>query len=182
MPQLVSSSFHLFSLYSRVTASHPKIQFTFSTVSQNFYPSLRFIKLHQHSLDSAGIILAAGTDTPSLAAEPKCPRFELIRSIICSLIFCPSLGLKDLLVFFSSSQAHLWAFHTSALGPLAEDLAPAAGAELAARAVPHVPVVPHGAPVQAAPLGGGAFVAALTGALHFGLTLRGETTNSVRVY
>lgn len=84
---------------------------------------------------------------------------------------------------FCFSQAHLWAFHSSALGPLAEDLTPAAGAELAARAVPHVTVVPHGTPVQAAPLGGGAFVAALTGALHFSLTLRGETTRlGVRVY
>lgn len=86
-------------------------------------------------------------------------------------------------MFFSSTQAHLWAFHSSALGPLAEDLTPAAGAELAARAVPHVAVVPHGALVQAAPLGGGAFVAALTGALHFGLTLRRETKRlGVRVY
>lgn len=39
-------------------------------------------------------------------------------------------------------------------------------------------MVAHGAPVQAAPLGGGALVAALTGALDFGLTLREETTRS----
>lgn len=53
----------------------PKIQFNFSTISQNFYPSFRSIKLQEHSLDSAGIILAAGTDAPSLPAEPKYPRF-----------------------------------------------------------------------------------------------------------
>lgn len=74
--------------------------------------------------------------------------------------------------------AHLRALHSSALGPLAEDLTPAAGAEVAARAVPHVPVVVHRALVQAAPLGGGAFITALTRALHLGVALREETGRS----
>lgn len=57
-------------------------------------------------------------------------------------------------------------------------MTPAAGAEVAARAVPHVPVVVHRALVQAAPLGGGAFITALTRALHLGVTLREETGRS----
>lgn len=65
----------------------------------------------------------------------------------------------------------LWALHLSALGPLAEDLTPAAGAEVTARAVPHVTVVVHRALVQAAPLGGSAFVTALTWALYLGVAL-----------
>lgn len=73
---------------------------------------------------------------------------------------------------------HLRALHSSALGPLAEDLAAAAGAEVAARAVPHVAVVVRRALVQAAPLGGSAFITALTGALHLGVALRGETGRS----
>lgn len=73
---------------------------------------------------------------------------------------------------------HLRALHSSALGPLAVDLTPAAGAEVAARAVPHVAVVVHRALVQAAPLGGGALIAALAGALHLGVALRGATGRS----
>lgn len=71
------------------------------------------------------------------------------------------------------TEAHLRAVHSSTLGPLTDDLTPGAGTELAARAVPHVSMVTHGALVQAASLCGGAFFAALTGTLHFGLTLRG---------
>lgn len=73
-------------------------------------------------------------------------------------------------------QTHLWAFNTTTLGPLAQDLTPVAGTELAACAVPHVTVVTHRALVQAAPLGCGAFITALTRTLHFGPTLRGSGT------
>lgn len=78
--------------------------------------------------------------------------------------------------FFSPFQTHLWAFDTTTLGPLAQDLTPVAGTELAARAVPHVTVVTHRALVQAASLGSGAFVTAPTRTLHFGPTLRGSST------
>lgn len=65
----------------------------------------------------------------------------------------------------------LGTLNTSTLGPLAEDLTPVAVTEFAARAIPHVSMVTHRPLVQAASLGGGAFITALTSALHFGLTL-----------
>lgn len=92
---------------------------------------------------------------------------------LCSVLWCE--GFCWFLL-----TTHLRALHSSALGLLAEDLTPAAGAEVAACAVPHVAVVVHRALVQAAPLGGGAFIAALTGALHLGVALR-ETVWSVRL-
>lgn len=75
---------------------------------------------------------------------------------------------------FILMKAHLWTFQASALCPLAEDLTPAAGAEFTAGAVPYVAMVTHRAPVQAAPLGGHALLAAPTGALGSGLTLQGS--------
>ena len=77
-------------------------------------------------------------------------------------------------------RAYLLALNTTALGPLADHLTPVAGTELAARAVPHVAAVTHRALVQAASLGGGAFITALTSSLHFGLTLRGSSTVRLR--
>lgn len=65
----------------------------------------------------------------------------------------------------------LWALDPCTFSPLTEDLTPVAGAELAAGAVPHVSMVTHRPLIKAAPLGGGAFVTTLAGALHFGLTL-----------
>lgn len=65
----------------------------------------------------------------------------------------------------------LWAFDTSTLGPVTEDLTPAAGTELAAGAVPHVSMVTHCALVLAASLSSSAFITALPGTLHFGLPL-----------
>lgn len=76
----------------------------------------------------------------------------------------------------------LWAVDPSTLGPLAEHLAPVAGAELAPGGVPHVAVVTHGALIQAAPLGGGALVAAPPGPPHFGVALvAGEGPTGVGV-
>lgn len=75
--------------------------------------------------------------------------------------------------FFFPFRAHLWAFDTSTLGPLTEDLTPAAGTELAAGAVPHVSMVTHCALVLAASLSSSAFITALPGTLHFGLPLFG---------
>lgn len=69
-------------------------------------------------------------------------------------------------------RAHLRTFKASTLCPLADDLTPAADAELTARVVPYVTVVMHRALVQAAPLGSHARLAALTGALDFSLTLQ----------
>lgn len=71
-------------------------------------------------------------------------------------------------------RAHLWTFEASTLCPLADDLTPAAGAELAARVVPYVTMVTHRTLVQAAPLGSHALLAALTGTLDFSLTLQGR--------
>jgi len=69
-------------------------------------------------------------------------------------------------------ETDLGASHAAALGPVADHLTAVAGAELAPRGVPHVSVVSRGAPVRAAPRGGGALAAALSGSLHFGLTLQ----------
>lgn len=60
----------------------------------------------------------------------------------------------------------------TALGLMTEDLTPVADTELAACAVPHITMVTHRAFIKAAPLGSYAFIAALTGALDFGPTLR----------
>lgn len=93
---------------------------------------------------------------------------------------------KDIIKLSNSGRSHqkplcphLWAFSSAALGPLAEHLTPGAGAELAARAVPHVSMVTHHALVLAAPLGSGTFITAPTGPLHFGLTLHGDTVQGV---
>lgn len=80
---------------------------------------------------------------------------------------------------YNEDQAHLWAFNATALGPLAEDLTPVAGTEFTARAVPHVAMVTHRALVQAASLGSGTFITALTSALHFGVTLQGSSAVSL---
>lgn len=72
-------------------------------------------------------------------------------------------------------RAHLRTFKASTLCPLADDLTPAAGAELAARVVPYVTMVTHRTLVRAAPFGSHALLAALTGALDFSLTLQCST-------
>lgn len=77
-------------------------------------------------------------------------------------------------------RAYLLALNTTAFGPLADHLTPVAGTELAARAVPHVTAVTHRTLVQAASLGGGAFITALTSTPHIGLTLRGSSTVRLR--
>lgn len=79
---------------------------------------------------------------------------------------------KTEVYFVPYNETHLWAFNTTALGLMTEDLTPVAGAKLAACAVPHITMVTHHAFIKAAPLGGYAFIAALTGALDFGPTLR----------
>lgn len=71
-------------------------------------------------------------------------------------------------------RAHLGTFKASTLCPVADDLTPAAGAELAARVIPYVAMVTHRALVQAAPLGSHALLAALTSTLDFSLTLQGS--------
>lgn len=73
---------------------------------------------------------------------------------------------------FTLMRAHLRTFKASTLCPLADDLSPAAGAELAARVVPYVTVVTHRTLVEAAPLGSHALLAALTSAFDFSLTLQ----------
>lgn len=88
--------------------------------------------------------------------------------------FAPCFIMKTL--FF---QAHLRAFNTTTLGPLAEDLTPVAGTEFTASAVPHVSMVTHRTLVQAASLGGGTFITALTSTLHFGVTLQRSSAVSL---
>lgn len=73
-------------------------------------------------------------------------------------------------------QTHLWTFNVATLSRLADDLAPVAGTELTACAVPHVTMVTRRALIQAASLGGSAFITAMTSTPHFGLTLRGSST------
>lgn len=80
--------------------------------------------------------------------------------------------MKTKVYFLLHNETHLWAFNTTALGLVTEHLTPVAGTELAACAVPHIAMVTHRALIKAAPLGGHAFIAALTGALDFGPTLR----------
>lgn len=76
-------------------------------------------------------------------------------------------------------DAHLRTFKASTLCSMAEDLTPAASAELAACVVPYVPMVMHHTIVQAAPLGGHALLAALASTLDFSLTLQGSTRSRV---
>lgn len=72
----------------------------------------------------------------------------------------------------TDGRTHLWTFNMAALGLPTDYLTPVTGAELAPCAVPHVSMVTDLTLVQAASFGGSTFVAAPTGAPHFGQTLR----------
>lgn len=75
------------------------------------------------------------------------------------------------------SLSHLVTLHFGTLSSLAGDFPLLAQAEVTAGAVPHLPVVPDGATVQAVPLGRHTLLTALPGALHLLLPLKASSSS-----
>lgn len=73
---------------------------------------------------------------------------------------------------WEESLSHLGTLHFGTLSCLAGDLPLLAHAEVTVGAVPHLPVVPDGAAIQAAPFGGHTLLTALPRALHLPLPLK----------
>lgn len=78
----------------------------------------------------------------------------------------------DRSILVEESLSHLGTLHFGTLSSLAGDLPLLAHAEVTVGAVPHLPVVPDGATIQAAPLGRHTLLTALPGALHLVLALK----------